>query len=118
MSTADRRTLVVAAARVNYRALVLENTLGDPGWRDPAWLDQATCADDPAQVQVEGCEACTVWLACLTTALVLDEQAPVRAGLTLPVRAELFSHLEGEAVALEPWLAGHPGRNAAGRSGA
>ena len=113
MNRQDRAGQIGAAARTDYRAVVVANTGGDPGWRNPAWLDHATCtrpdAADP--VLVDDCRACPVRWACLTAALVLDDPTPIRAGFTGPARRALFGLLEVDATADEPWLLGHPGRH-------
>lgn len=86
-----------------YRALVVENAGLSDGWRNTSWVGRAACADQSPTAEL--CALCPVVDECLAAALVTDNAAPLRAGLTVDERRSWFADLDEVARALDPWLA-------------
>lgn len=92
--------------RLARRALVLQ--YGD---LPAVWDETDDYGADPTVVARDcGCggEAwrfCLAPEACLAVALLVDDPAPWRAGLTRADRTQIWAELERLAVRLDPWIA-------------
>jgi hypothetical protein len=100
---ADNREVLAEFARLEYRQLVLQHSDLPASWRNLGWLDRAACryvlTPDHGM-----CEACPVVKDCLAAALLVDDEARLRAGLDQSERAELWTVLEAFAQQIEPWI--------------
>jgi len=70
--------------------------------RDPGWVARADCQGGPPSPAL--CRRCPVAEQCLAFALVTDDRAPLRAGLSREERLHTLARLEGLADALDPWI--------------
>jgi hypothetical protein len=104
---ADNRGALGQFARWEYRQLVLEHSELPASWRNLGWLDRTACryalAPDHGM-----CEACPVVKDCLAAALLVDDQARLRGGLTQSERVEPWTVLEAFAQQIEPWIGEPP----------
>jgi hypothetical protein len=100
---ADDKVALAEYARLEYRRLVVDHADLPISWRNLDWLDRAACrymlAPDHGM-----CEACPVSKECLGAALLVDDPARLRGGLTRPERVDLWSALEAVAQQHEPWI--------------
>lgn len=97
--TADR---LLQFLRMEYRGIVVQEAV-EVNWRCPSWTAQAACGEgvEPSPAL---CAACPVKAECLVTALVVDDPAPIRGGLTRDERTAAFLAVEQDAFHLDEWL--------------
>lgn len=88
---------------VEYRCLVLQNSDLDDSWRDLDWVHDAPCGGF-LRAAPEMCSGCPVVHQCLAAALVTDDHADWRGGMSRAQRFALWLELEELALRLEPWL--------------
>ena len=92
---------LVQFLRTEYRAIVVQDL--DVEWRCLAWIERKACGDsEPATEAL--CAGCPVRDECLVTALVVEDAAAIRGGLTREARAALFVAIERDAFVLDGWL--------------
>lgn len=96
--TADR---LLQFLRMEYRAIVVQDV--EDNWRCPSWTTRAVCGEgvEPSPAL---CGACPVRAECLMTAIVVDDPAPLRGGLTREARTAAFLAIEQDAFKLDDWL--------------
>ncbi|HOQ52428.1 WhiB family transcriptional regulator [Micropruina sonneratiae] len=87
--------------RMEYRAIVVQEV--DVNWRCPSWTAQTACSEGVEPTPAL-CAACPVKAECLVTALVVDDPAPIRGGLTREDRTAAFLAIEQDAFHLDDWL--------------
>jgi hypothetical protein len=80
-------------AAFEYRSLVVGRLRVMAEWRGLEWTDSAACTDVPA-VTPSVCGRCSVVAECLAAAIVSDDPAEWRAGLSRTDREQLWVGLE------------------------
>ena len=76
-----------------YRSMVIRQLQVTVEWQLVEWLDLAACRHKGTATP-RTCAGCPVRAPCLTAALVLDDPAPWRGGVSRDEREQLWEQLE------------------------